>query len=229
MNSSAEGKDMKTLGIESGKDYLRGIKEGLKDIALNSTIKNISKQLGDSIDKGARKGLEEESPSKKGVEAGEFYVEGIDIGLRKLATVPVKTATEAGKNLVKTFGATLSSIYTNVDSSGYLQPTITPVLDTTNLQSAGQLMGIDNLSAQANIMFQNSPQAALATQVQMLSDQVKKLAETDYSTMLEGVNFNIDASTKVDGTPLRQMASTYTIDQIDEAQKGLTLAMGGRV
>ena len=123
----------------------------------------------------------------------------------------------------------MSSIYTNVDSSGYLQPTITPVLDTTNLQSAGQLMGIDNLSAQANIMFQNSPQAALATQVQMLSDQVKKLAETDYSTMLEGVNFNIDASTKVDGTPLRQMASTYTIDQIDEAQKGLTLAMGGRV
>jgi hypothetical protein len=65
--------------------------------------------------------------------------------------------------------------------------------------------------------------------VQALSEQVKKLAETDYSTMLEGVNINVDASTKVDGTPLRQMASTYTIEQIDESQRGLILATGGRV
>lgn len=221
--------DLKSLGIESGKDYLRGVKEGLKDITLNSTIRATSEQIGKGVDDSFRKGLEEESPSKKGVEAGAFYIEGVDIGLRKMATVPLDTANSVAVGLVKTFGATVSSIYSTIDNIDAIQPTITPVLDTTNIQQANALMGIDNLNTQANIMFQNSPQATLAAQVQALSEQVKKLAETDYSTMLEGVNINVDASTKVDGTPLRQMASTYTIEQIDENQRGLILATGGRV
>lgn len=221
--------DLKSLGIESGKDYLRGVKEGLKDITLNSTIRATSEQIGKGVDDSFRKGLKEESPSKKGEEAGAFYIEGVDIGLRKMATVPIDTADSVANGLIKTFGATVNSIYSTIDNIDAIQPTITPVLDTTNIQQANALMGIDNLNTQANIMFQNSPQATLAAQVQALSEQVKKLAETDYSTLLEGVNINVDASTKVDGTPLRQMASTYTIEQIDESQRGLILATGGRV
>ena len=221
--------ELKNKGDLAGKNYLEGVLEGLKDIALNSTIKNKAFLTAKDIDEAFRKGLKEESPSKKGEEAGAFYFEGVDIGLRKMATVPVDTANLVAEGLVKTFGATVNSIYSTIDNIDGIQPTITPVLDTTNLQQANALMGIDNLNTQANIMFQNSPQATLAAQVQALSEQVKKLAETDYSTLLEGVNINVDASTKVDGTPLRQMASTYTIEQIDESQRGLILATGGRV
>lgn len=221
--------ELKKKGDAAGKNYLEGVLEGLKDTGLNSTIKNKAFLTAKDIDREFKRALDENSPSKEGEKAGAFYLEGVDIGLSKMATVPIDTANSVANGLVKTFGATVNSIYTIIDNVDAIQPTITPVLDTTNLQQANALMGIDNLNTQANIMFQNSPQAALAAQVQALSEQVNKLAEKDYSTMFDGVNFNIDASTKVDGTPLRQMASTYTIEQIDETQRGFALAMGGRV
>lgn len=220
---------LKTEGNMAGENYLTGVKNGLSDGSLLHQIKVSAYDAAIDLHNSFKNGLKEESPSKEGEEAGAFYLEGVDIGLRKMATVPIDTANSVANGLVKTFGATVTSIYSTIDNIDAIQPTITPVLDTTNIQQANALMGIDNLNTQANIMFQNSPQATLAAQVQALSEQVKKLAETDYSTMLEGVNINVDASTKVDGTPLRQMASTYTIEQIDESQRGLILATGGRV
>ena len=114
------------------------------------------------------------------------------------------------------------------------QPTFTPVIDSSQIQNGINYLGNINaesvgLATDASISVNNSQQASLASQVQALSDQVQRLADTDYSKMLEGVIINVDASTNVDGTPLRRMSSAYTIQQINDTQNGLIMAAGGRV
>ena len=74
----------------------------------------------------------------------------------------------------------------------------------------------------------SSSQATLAAQVQNLSDQVQKLADTDYSKILEGVAINVDASTNVDGTPLKRMSSKFTVQQLNDQTRSYTMALGGR-
>lgn len=227
---------IKTLGEkgqQAGKDWLAGIEESIRTSPVLKAIQSGVRKVAELVDKKFRLVLDEHSPSRKGYEAGEFWVLGINNGIRSLLTLPSETTAKIGNAMIDTIGNTMKDIYTSLGSMDDIQPTITPVVDMSNInQASGYInanLSVGSIAADTSVSFNEASQQNLAMQVQALSEQVKKLAETDYSTMLEGVNINVDASTKVDGTPLRQMASTYTIEQIDESQRGLILATGGRV
>ena len=140
-----------------------------------------------------------------------------------------------GNDAVNATAETMSSISKVMqDESIDWQPTLTPVIDDSQLQNGSNLLTATfgnsalNLAADTALSVKDNEASNLATQVAELSAQVKKLADTDYSKMLDGVSINVDASTNVDGTPLRKMASNYTIKQIDAQQSNYNMSRGAR-
>ena len=116
-----------------------------------------------------------------------------------------------------------------------LNPTITPVVDMTNVEEANARMGsmFNNetsfkMAADSQISINNSTQMQLANQLNALRTDINKLANTDFSHMMDGVNINVNADTTVDGTVLRKTASNYTIRQLNQEEMGYMMATGGR-
>ena len=180
-------------------------------------------------------GLDESSPSHKGEQAGVFYTQGLIIGGLSLANKLVKAYAGMANEATTKVATIMQSISTAIqDNSADWTPTITPVFDGTQLQNGSNLLNNTfgtsalNMAANTSLAINNSSENNLATQVQNLSDQVNKLANTDYSKMLEGVNVNVNAETNVDGTPLKKMASKYTVNQINDQVESYNMALGGR-
>jgi hypothetical protein len=160
---------------------------------------------------------------------------GVGNGISELAGYVASTASDMAGKAITAAGEMMQSINSILTTDEIdWQPTITPVIDSAQLQNGSNVLtntfgdSALNMAANASLSVNNASQNTLAQQVQNLSDQVKKLAETDYSELLSGVNVNVDASTNVDGTTLRKTSAAYTIQQIDDQQRSYSLAMGGR-
>lgn len=219
-----------------GKDYYI---EGLVDISEEDLrkVREAYARIGHEAHEAvvSPDGLDEESPSKKAKQAGAYYTQGLIIGGESLKTQLVAAYTALGSIACDSAAEMMSTISSIVqDDSIDWTPTIAPVFDTSQLQNGSEMLNDTfgssalNMAANTSLSVNSSSQAALAAQVQSLSDQVKKLADTDYSKILEGVAINVDASTNVDGTPLKRMASKFTIQQIDDQTRSYTMALGGR-
>ena len=215
--------------------YVEGL-TNLDDEQL-SKVFSTGEKLGTTLHEGtvSKGGLDENSPSKKGVAAGEYYMEGLIAGGQNLANRLYDTYAGIAGNAASETAATMSSISKIMqDESIDWQPTLTPVIDDSQLQNSSNLLTATfgnsalNLAADTALSVKDNEASNLATQVAELSAQVKKLADTDYSKMLDGVSINVDASTNVDGTPLRKMASNYTIKQIDAQQSNYNMSRGAR-
>jgi hypothetical protein len=224
---------MTEKGQTTGEYYMQGVATGITN-AKETAEKAASYAMLD-VDEAARNAAEEKSPSKKGVRVGEYYSMGISVGIKNLASMVKDSATEVVNDTCNAAASMMASISSIVqDDSINWTPTITPVVDASQLQNGSQMLentfgdSALNMAASTSLSVNSSSQAALAAQVQSLSEQVKKLADTDYSKILEGVAINVDASTNVDGTPLKRMASKFTIQQIDDQTKTYNMALGGR-
>lgn len=224
-----------TKGETTGKNYSEGVAKGISDNAYLAT--DAAEQLGADVDAAARSksGLDEQSPSKKGYSAGEYYSIGIGNGISDFAGYVKTAAINMASNAIEATAGmmnTISSIMSQDDINW--QPTLTPVIDSSQLQNDGifnSLFNPDAINVASNTAMSvtNASENTLANQVAALSEQVKKMAETDYSKLLEGVAVNIDNSTTVDGTALRQTSARYTIKQVNNQQQNYAMAIGGRI
>lgn len=219
-------------GDTAGCDFLRGLGDGLSNKELRDYVRTSARDVGQEILDEVRspEALDESSPSHAGYKIGGFFDIGLANGIKALASLPANEAGTMGKNIVASVNKLTDGISTNMD----FNPVITPVIDMSNVEDAEAYMSdtlhVGELATDAAVSFDNTnTNAALATQIEALSTQINKLADTDYSKVLEGVNVNVDASTKVDGTVLRKTASKYTINQIDRQERAYILAAGGRV
>jgi hypothetical protein len=230
-DETAEG--MTEKGENSGENYGTGMATGINNKV--EDVKEAAQNLADTVEETVNVTLEIKSPSRKGIRSGEFYGMGFGNGISNMAGYVKKASVSLAQSAVTSVAEMMGKIDTIMnDEDINWQPTFTPVIDSSQIQNGINYLGNINaesvgLATDASISVNNSQQASLASQVQALSDQVQRLADTDYSKMLEGVNINVDASTNVDGTPLRRMSSAYTIQQINDTQNGLIMAAGGRV
>ena len=230
-DDTAEG--MTEKGETGGENYGTGMATGINNTV--EDVKEAAQNLADTVEETVNVTLEIKSPSRKGIRSGEFYGMGFGNGISNMAGYVKKASVSLAQSAVTSVAEMMGKIDTIMnDEDINWTPTFTPVIDSSQIQNGiGYLGNIGaesvGLAADASISVNNSQQATLAAQVQALSDQVQRLADTDYSKMLEGVNINVDASTNVDGTPLRRMSSSYTIQQINDTQNGLIMAAGGRV
>jgi tape measure domain-containing protein len=228
MDSTAD--DSKEKGENVGGYFGEGVYDGMD--AWKESLYNKAYELGDTMVEGTKDATDEQSPSKKGFEIGKFWDIGIANGISAFASRVTDTTSAMATGIVTSTAAMMSLVSEIINSNTDLQPVIAPVVDTSSIDiasgSISALFGTSSLAANAALSVDNASENNLANQVGLLAKRVDDLANTDYSKILEGVAINVDASTNVDGTSLRQTSSRYTIQQINNQQRSYIRALGGR-
>lgn len=100
VSTSLANFDWKAKAVEVAKDCIRGLIEGLKDAALNSSLFKAAAWLGNKVVEGIRSkdGIDAHSPGENPAEAGRDADAGLEKGIREGASGVYKAAKEvAGK------------------------------------------------------------------------------------------------------------------------------------
>lgn len=118
------------IGI--GVALVEGVLKGIADKA-SAIPGSIKRHITDKIPGGIKKLLGMRSPSRVMAELGRNIVEGLTIGMEDSS----RNAVAASNNIVKSIVDSISNIPNVIDIS----PTVTPVLDLTNLEKDAQAMG----------------------------------------------------------------------------------------
>lgn len=223
--------DLGEQGDSTGDTYIDSLVNSLSsDENINKVI-GASSKVGNAIDTGvnSKEGIDVNSPSKKAIHSANSVIEGLLYITSATNTRKITTAAASTANLLAdSLNSTLS------DNTTAFTPTIRPVLDTNNMGQYRGFMDILNnpttvqLAADSQLAIKDNNQMQLANQVAALQASVDKLASTDFSHMMDGVNINVNADTTVDGTVLRKTASNYTIRQLNREEMGYLMATGGR-
>ena len=137
-DSAVEGADKEGLKTEMttvGKYGGQGINNGLNEY--KATVYNTGYAIGRAAVKGARKGLDEKSPSKAMFQVGKFADQGLINGMIFLKEAVGDSAYEVATGAVDTISAVLNDVSSIIDGSLDFDssPTITPVLDLSNIQN----------------------------------------------------------------------------------------------
>lgn len=126
---------------ESAKDALKGFNNGLKD-----GLPGVKKQtviLGEAPLESVAKALQINSPSKKMFELGLYTSQGFINGIKSLSSSVVDESSSIGNNAVDSLKNIIIGIADFLSGNMDTTPTITPVLDLTNIKTGiNKLNGI---------------------------------------------------------------------------------------
>lgn len=238
---SGDGLDWETIkskylgnGNASGDNYVDGIVDSVKG---SENINKIKQAFSDLANEGITsyngpEGIDANSPSKKAIQSAQYWIDGLLVSLESStnSTKLSKAAIYNANAVSSSFASQLQNGSNNLEFT----PTIRPVLDSSNMGQYGGLMNIlDNpttvkLAADSQLSIDNANQFRLGQQIDALRADINKMANTDFSKIMDGVTIDVSADTTVDGTVLRKTASSYTIGQINKKQQGYIMATGGR-
>jgi len=233
MDELPDGEDGYGSGETVKEEWVNGMTSATEEE--KARIYHTYSTLANEADEGARDALDINSPSKKAMALRDSWVEGF-VKIDSEVANQVSTAYGDLANTSVVAAANMMSSISKIvqDDSVDWTPTLTPVIDGTQLQNGSNLLTATfgnsalNLAADTALSVNDASASSLAEQVAQLSNEVKRLADTDYSKMLDGVNINVNSQTTVDGTPLRKMASSYTIQQVDAQQRAYNMSRGAR-
>lgn len=219
----------------SGDMWNTGLFSKLSDPDSLNEIYNATYKQGEQAKAGWDDSTSTASPAKEAIKRGGYWIDGLVISLARGNKVLYDTSSKNADTVMGVYEDTLNRV-SNLDMSmnNDFSPKITPIVDYTNLNGLTDWVGaLDNtttfkMAADSQISINNSTQMQLANQLNALRTDINKLANTDFSHMMDGVNINVNADTTVDGTVLRKTASNYTIRQLNQEEMGYMMATGGR-
>jgi len=225
--------DLTNMSDENGNSYIDGFVNTLTSKENLNKVSGAGTSIATALDSAvnSKEGLDVNSPSKKAIKSANSYVEGL---MYIMSATNNRNLSGAGVRAANAIMGSLNNALSADSTSNAFSPTIRPVLDSSNMSQYSGLMNVlDNqgtvrLAADSQISINNSTQTQLANQLNALRTDINKLANTDFSHMMDGVTIDVSADTTVDGTVLRKTASSYTIGQINKKQQGYIMATGGR-
>lgn len=150
-------------GVTIGKSLCEGIAKGIRENAYLAV--DAATELGVGVAAATNGVLKINSPSKVFEDTGYYSDLGLANGLIRNAHVVREAAVDVGNTALNSLSGVFGQIADFVDNSMNLNPTITPVLDLTNLQYGsgmiGSLLGIGdpyalNAVARVNSTAQNN-------------------------------------------------------------------------
>ena len=109
------------------------------------TVKTKAAALGAKVKEGldSAKGLDINSPSKKAIESGLSVGEGLEVGMSKAMPGVMDSGTNLGLGVMTAMTAALSAANAMIEENPDIDPTITPVLDLSEIESgAGRISGM---------------------------------------------------------------------------------------
>lgn len=116
-----------------GKDIISGIQKGIEkakkwlNLSINGACTSMIKEY--------QKTMDQHSPSKVFEKLAEFTMMGLPAGFKKAMPKVLDSIDDSADTMVDSMSSILSDIYDNFDSDIEYEPTITPVLDLSNIES----------------------------------------------------------------------------------------------
>ena len=128
-----------TALVQAGRDLIEGFKNGIKQKA--KAIYDAASNVVTNAINAAKKALKINSPSKVFIEIGRFVDQGFIIGLEKYSKNVNKSAINLAEGVVSNIQNPLTKIASIVNENIDANPTITPVLDLSNVERNSRRIG----------------------------------------------------------------------------------------
>lgn len=140
----------KSILTQAGKNMALGLVDGFgsQEGVIYDTIKNVLKKS----EKVAKEVTDEHSPSKVYMGIGRYMVEGLVNGIENLKDKAVNTVGTLGHSMINSISSSISRISDVIKSDMDIEPTITPVIDLTNVRNGiGMINGAFGANRSMNL------------------------------------------------------------------------------
>lgn len=154
-----------------GKNLVQGLANGIGDYI--STAVNSAATVAQDVLNKISSVFDEHSPARTTFESGKNVVFGLANGITQFAGTAVAATEDLGNQTLAAFNSVVGQISDTMNSNMDFNPTITPVIDLTNISSGtktiDQLLSNKNLNlsvsaSKANIVAQNQTRQELVTE-----------------------------------------------------------------
>ena len=122
--------------VQAGKDLIQGFINGIASKAY--AVASKAKEIASNAVTAVTNFLGINSPSRVFMEIGKYTAQGMAVGLDKYAYLAEDSASGLAENVVKNVKNPLSNIAKLVDGDIDVNPTITPVMDLTNVEQGAR-------------------------------------------------------------------------------------------
>ena len=203
-NSAINGAKSGAYGMQTaGKNLGSGLVIGIS--SKRTSVWNAAYSLGQLAVRAEKAGQNSNSPSKDTIKAGGWLGEGLVIGMRKMFTAIKNVGRDMGETSISSISRAISKVGDLVDSDLDIQPTISPVIDLSNVESGvgainsmfGRTFGVGasvNLNAINTMMNRRIQNGVNDDVVSAINDLKKTISGSS------GDSYNIDGITYDDGS-----------------------------
>ena len=151
--SSAVGAARSAAGqfISAGRSMIQGLISGIKSAA--ASVASAARSVVQGAINAAKRALKINSPSKVFIEIGKFTSEGMAIGIDRNARMVEKSSEAMANAAINNVKNSVSRISKAVSMNMDAQPTITPVLDLSNVEAGARSLNgmLDNTQLNASL------------------------------------------------------------------------------
>ena len=156
--------------------------------------------LGKAAEAGKKAATGDNSPSKQFIKSGRHDVEGLVIGLTKYSRLAYRAAFKLGYGTIDSMRYALQRADSIINSDMELVPTITPVIDMSNVKNGAKQIG-SIMNSQRTLSMSASISGNVAADIQNRNNLQNSLA--NLSNRLDSVTDSMNS---------RQMINYITVD-----------------
>lgn len=192
--------DLEDDGETAGKDLGKGLVNGIN--AKQTAAYNAGYALGQAAVQGEKDGQASNSPSKLTTLAGRWLGEGLIIGIKRITGKVYDSGYDLGSTATDAISSTVSRLADVVGSDIDAQPTISPVLDLSNVRTGaaaindmlgmgstvGVLANANGINAMLNQNRQNGGNSEIVSAIADLRKDLGKVGNTSYN--INGVTYD---------------------------------------
>lgn len=198
---------------QAGKDLVEGFAKGIRNNKHLAT--NAGSAIGKAALKAAKEAIDSNSPSKEAMKIGNYFGQGLVIGIDEYASKTYDAAYDIGDRAKDGLSRAISRISNIINSDIETQPMIRPILDLSDVESgAGYL----------NSMFDNGLSVGVASNLKAISSGVNaKIQNGVNNDVVSAINklrrdlgnvggttnnYNFDGITYDDGSGIQEAVAT---------------------
>ena len=200
-----------TALVQAGRDLIEGLKNGIKEKA--KAVYDAASNVVTNAINAAKKALKINSPSKVFIEIGKFVDQGFIIGLEKYSKNVNKSATNLAEGVISNIQNPLTKISSIINGDIDANPTITPVLDLSNVERNSRRIG-DLVSGNGTLSLSTNNASLMTKSIGQIqngpgnSDIVSALKDLKASMADNRPSYTINGITYDDGSNIVNAVET---------------------
>lgn len=133
-NTTTGGELWKTTG-----NFLQGFANGIQRAWENNPVKKAIDFFTNKVKEATNKGMEEQSPSKFTERVGKFFLQGFANGVSDNTKIATGAIDDSTGDIKSAFSTMMEALKIVGNDEFDINPTITPVVDTSNIESAAKM------------------------------------------------------------------------------------------